>query len=108
MKFMMLVCVDPTVEVTDPEPVEPWVEKNDANGTRVLGDVLRPLEEAATVRVRGGELMVTDGPFAETKEIIAGFDILECGSMREAVDIAAEHPVAKFGVLELRRFAGAD
>ena len=106
MKYMMLVCVDPTVEVTEPEPVEPWVEENDSRGTRVMGDILAPLEEAATVRVRDGELLVSDGPFAETKEIIAGFDILECESLDEAIRIASKHPVAKFGVLELRQFAG--
>ncbi|GAB3655814.1 YciI family protein [Glycomyces tarimensis] len=106
MKYMMLVCVDPNVEVAEPEPVEPWVEENDARGTRVLGDALRPLAEAATVRVRDGEVLVTDGPFAETKEVIAGFDILECQSMEEAIDIASKHPVAKFGLLEIRQFLG--
>jgi hypothetical protein len=56
------------------------------------------------VRLRNEELLVTDGPFAETKEWIAGYDILECADMSEAVAIAAKHPMARFGRLELRAF----
>jgi hypothetical protein len=48
--------------------------------------------------------MVTDGPFAETKEQIAGFDVLECADLDEALEVAAKHPMAKFGMLELRPF----
>jgi hypothetical protein len=48
--------------------------------------------------------MVTDGPFAETKEQIAGFDVLECADLDEALEVAAKHPMAKFGILELRPF----
>jgi hypothetical protein len=48
--------------------------------------------------------MVTDGPFAETKEVVGGFDILECGSLEEAVEIAAEHPIAQMGTIEVRPF----
>ncbi len=64
-----------------------------------------PQEEAKVVRVRGGKPFVTDGPFAETKEIVAGFDLLECDSDEEAQAIAAAHPVARFGAIEVRRFA---
>jgi len=105
MKYMMLVCVDPSIEAVEVESVEPWVEETERRGIRVLGNELRPLAEAVTVRVRGGDLLVSDGPFAETKEIIAGFDILECASLEEAVEVAAKHPLAKLGALELRRFA---
>ena len=72
--------------------------------TRLLGNQLRPQEDAKVVRVRGGKPFVTDGPFAETKELIAGFDILECDSLDEAVAIAAKHPVAKFGAIDVREF----
>jgi hypothetical protein len=54
------------------------------------------------VRVRGGRRIVTDGPFAETKEVILGFDLLECADMEEAIELAAQHPMARFGRLELR------
>ncbi len=51
-----------------------------------------------------GEVVLADGPFAETKEQIAGFDILECSDLDEAIEVASKHPVARFGALELRPF----
>ena len=70
----------------------------------MLGDRLRPVEDATTVRVRSGELLVTDGPFAESREWIAGFDILDCEDLDEAIEIASRHPMARMGRLELRPF----
>ena len=108
MKYMMFVCTD-----TEPDPpsgdprldeVEDWVERHDASGARVMGDALRPIADATTVRKRGGKVLVTDGPFAETREWIAGFDILECDDLDQAIDIASQHPMARFGRLELRPF----
>jgi hypothetical protein len=58
------------------------------------------------VRVRDGEVVVSDGPFAETKEAVGGFDILECDSLEEAVEIAAAHPLAQIGTIEVRPFWG--
>jgi hypothetical protein len=65
---------------------------------------LRPPAEAKTVRVRRRQLLLSDGPFAETKEQIAGFDILECADLDEAIEVASKHPVARFGKLEVRPF----
>jgi len=84
--------------------IEEWVAKNDAAGTRIMGNRLRPAEDATTVRRRDGKVLVTDGPFAESREWIAGFDILECADLDEAIAIAAEHPMAAAGRLELRPF----
>jgi hypothetical protein len=58
------------------------------------------------VRVRDGKRYVTDGPFTESKEWICGFDILECDSMDETVELAARHPMARNGQLEIRPFHG--
>ena len=74
----------------------------DARGVHVLGDRLRPVEDATLVRVRGGELIVTDGPFTESKEWIAGVAILDCADLDEAIEIAARNPMAYEGRLELR------
>ncbi len=87
-----------------PGEIEAWVSDVDSRGKRVTGDRLRPRHHAKTVRMRKGKLMVTDGPFAECKEVIVGFDILECDSMEEAIAIAAKHPMARAGQLELRPF----
>ena len=67
----------------------------------VLTGVLMRL---ATVRVRAGKTLVSDGPFAESKEWIAGFDLLDCASLDEAIAIASRHPMARFGSIELRPF----
>ncbi|MBW0092156.1 hypothetical protein I4I73_14885 [Pseudonocardia sp. KRD-184] len=64
----------------------------------------RRVSAATTVRVRAGELLVTDGPLAETKELIVGYDVLECADLDEAVEVARAHPMARIGRLELRPF----
>ena len=117
MKFMLFVCVDRAEydrAVYDREPKRagepdepmPWADELDAAGIRLDGDELRPYHDATTVRVRGGEVLLGDGPFAETKEVIAGYDILDCANLDEAVAIAARHPVAQGGVIEIRPFRG--
>jgi hypothetical protein len=110
MRYLMLVCGDPAVELLDEEraaigpATQAWVDEMDGRGVRVLGQELAPVADATTIRVRGGEIVVADGPFAEAKEQIGGFDILECADLDEAMEVAAKHPVARFGSLELRPF----
>jgi hypothetical protein len=106
MKYMMLVCTDtePETDQSRVPDVEKWVADNDANGRRLAGNRLAPVETATTVRVRGGELLITDGPFAETKEVIVGYDILECADLDEAIDVVRNHPMAWNGRVELRAF----
>ncbi|SEE91322.1 Uncharacterized conserved protein [Streptomyces sp. 3213] len=104
MKYMLLVCGDDTADASGMAPVEPWVEELGDRGVRLHGHRLALPADAVTVRVRGGEVLRTDGPFAETKEYVAGFDILECDTLEEAVEAAAKHPVATIGALEVRPF----
>ena len=110
MKFLMLVCVEQDSFETDEADTEdsgesfPWLDDVIARGIRLDGDRLRPPSEARTVLVRDGEMLVSDGPFAETKEVICGYDVLECSSIEEAVQVAAAHPVAAFGKIEVRPF----
>lgn len=106
-RYLMLVCTDPAIEPSDSgsiEPVEPWVAEMDGRGVRRFGSALVTPAQARTVRVRGGERLVTDGPFAETKEQIAGFDVLDCADLDEAIEVAEKHPMAKCGILEVRPF----
>ena len=106
-RYMMLVCTDPAVdprEFDHIEPVDPWVTEMDGRGIRRFGSELEPPGAARTVRVRDSHAIVTDGPFAETKEQIAGFDVLECADLDEAIEVAARHPMARLGVLEVRPF----
>ena len=57
--------------------------------------------------MRNGEVLVSDGPFAETKEVMVGYDFLDCANLDEAIEVASKHPLAKRGAMELRPF-GAD
>jgi hypothetical protein len=105
MQFLMLVCQDTVPVPPPPGPegdVEEWVDTMGARGLRLAGDRLAPESLTAAVRVRGGKVLVTDGPFLETKEVLAGFDLLECRDMAEAIEVAAAHPFATQGVMEIR------
>jgi hypothetical protein len=124
-RYLMLVCADMrramAAEAADPEgfaadrerettagtsaeetvdDVDTWIE--DAGARRLYGWALEFPNRAVTVRRIDGQVVTTDGPFAETKEQIAGFDLLECSDLDEAIQIAAGHPVAGGGVLDLR------
>jgi len=59
---------------------------------------------AKSVRIRSGSRLISDGPFAETKEVIAGYDVIECETEAQAIEIAGLHPVATFGSVEVRPF----
>jgi hypothetical protein len=72
------------------------------NGKLVTADRLQPTSDATTVRVRNGETLVTDGPFAETKEQLGGYYVLECENIDEALAYAAKIPAAEQGSIEVR------
>jgi len=110
MKYLMFVGGDETLELTPEEgrqmgaDTEAWVNEMDGRGVRVMGQRLGGTSEATTVRVRDDEVLVADGPFAETKEQIAGFDLIECDNVDEAIDVASSHPCAKRWSIEVRPF----
>jgi hypothetical protein len=72
------------------------------SGRCVASEALEPVSTAATVRVRHGKLSVSDGPFAETKEHLAGFYLVEARDLNEAIQIAARIPPARVGCIEVR------
>jgi len=110
MQYLMFVCIDESVELSPEEgaqmgaAADAWVEEMTRRGIRLAGQRLRPVSDATTVQVRGGEVMIADGPFAETKEQIAGYDIIDCADLDEAIEVASRHPVAAFGKIEVRPF----
>jgi hypothetical protein len=115
MRYLLLVCWDrermngqdePEPGVAADDEGFPWVDDLRARGIWVTGDQLAPPRRARSVRVRDGRTVVTDGPFAETKEAVGGFDLLECASLEEAVEIAATHPLAQVGTIEVRPLWG--
>ncbi|WUH94849.1 YciI family protein [Streptomyces sp. NBC_00433] len=108
MKYLLLICSETAdgFPGATPEDMDatPWVEEMTRRGVRLDGNRTRAAEDATTVRVRNGARLLTDGPYAETKEQMAGFDIIDCADLDEAIEIAAKHPVAKFGMVEVRPF----
>ena len=111
MTYLLLICIAENVQLTSEQSAamgpatESWVAETDGRGVRREGSGLRPVREATTVRVRDGEVLVSDGPFAETKEQVAGLNVLDCASLSEAIKITSRHPIAWIGSCQLRPFA---
>ena len=78
------------------------VERLTAEGKYITGQPLQPVMTATTVRVRNGETLITDGPFAETKEQLAGFYLLEATDLDDAIRLASRIPPARLGSIEVR------
>jgi hypothetical protein len=89
-------------ELCSEEEAVAWVAEMRRRGLYRGGVLLRPSSDATTIRVRGDEVLLTDGPYAETKEQVGGMCLLECASLEEAVAAAASHPVARLGMVEVR------
>jgi hypothetical protein len=108
MDFMLVLSEDPELIATD-EDRERAVQRVGEYAMTLLGDgtlkggsPLRPITEARRIRTRGGTQRILDGPFAESKEVIAGYFIIEAPDLEAAVKIAAACPNAEFGSVEVR------
>ena len=108
MQFLLLI-YDQESRWTGLSPAEQTAETHEYGafgkefaGTIKGGNALQPTMTAKTVRVRGGKSMVTDGPFAETKEQLGGYYLVEAANADEASKIAAKIPWARFGSIEVR------
>ena len=109
MRYVLLIYGEQTNE-------EPSQEENDAvmaewyqydgaikdSGVYVAGEALQPTETATSVRIKGDERVVTDGPFAETREMLGGFYLIDVPDLDTALDWAARCPGAKYGTMEVR------
>lgn len=113
MKFMLLIYHDEAVwdTLTESERREIYgeyrelIQELEPKGTYLVGDELQPTSTAQTVRVRKGKAMITDGPFAETREQLGGFFLIEAADANEANAIAARIPSARMGSIEVRPVA---
>ena len=79
-----------------------YTEDLKSSGKHVAGDALQPIATAKSVRVRDGETSATDGPFAETKEVLGGYYLIDVDSDEEAQEWAAKIPSARYGTIEVR------
>ena len=103
MKYLCLVYLDE--KRLDELPDEDCVEFDSGireSGHCLASEALQSVQTATTVRMRNGRLSVTDGPFAETKEQLAGFYMIEANDLNEAIQIAARIPPARVGSIEVR------
>jgi hypothetical protein len=104
LRYALLVCRDETAIVgTEAEMLAAYNAFLNELGPRLVGTVrLRPTTTATRVQVRESDLVIADGPFAETKEQIGGFLVVECEDLDEAIEIAALMPIARYGTIEVR------
>jgi len=110
MQYLLLVYTDPAQ--MDQLPAEGFTQEMRGclqhaddlrrQGTLLDSQQLEPPASAKTVRARGGRTTIVDGPFAETKEVLAGFNLIEADSMEEALRIAQEFPWTRYGSIEVR------
>jgi hypothetical protein len=110
MKYMMLFWVDESAQTTAGEDaavmvaVKSWVDQMTEHEIIVHGGALRSAGEAVIVHVRDDEVLVSDGPFAETKEQIGGYSVVECADLDAAIRLAAGHPLARTAKVEVRPY----
>ena len=109
MRYLLLIY---TEEPTEQPPADLMAAESEAynaftreisdRGVMQAGEALHPTSTATTVRVRDGEILATDGPFAETKEALGGFYLVDARDLDEAIELAAKIPGAKHGSIEVR------
>ncbi len=108
MKYMLMFWDDDSAEEpADSGPamlaaIRSWVDEMTARGIRLDGSPLSYATEARIVCVRDGEMLVSDGPFMETKEQVGGYDLIECADLDTALTVAAAHPLASTATVEVR------
>jgi hypothetical protein len=110
MRYVLMIALDESAGLRDGElagdEISPeyaaFMKDAAERGVLLGGDRLRLSSDATTVRVRNGETLTTDGPFAETKEQLAGYFLVDCKDLDEAIDVASRIPGAKDGSVEVR------
>ncbi|MBN9101080.1 MULTISPECIES: YciI family protein [unclassified Pseudonocardia] len=102
MKYLLLICGDESAAAHADDGCGGWDVEMVRRGVLQGGAGLHPPADATTVRVREDAVLLTDGPFAETREQVGGFCIVECADLDEAVEVASKHPAATYGSIEVR------
>ncbi len=108
MRFLMLVCRDESIAFSPEDrgtiglQVQAWVSEMEQRGVRLQGEVLADVGATTNVRVRQGAIELDDGPRVEMTAPASGFNLLQCADLEEAIEVSAKHPIARYGVIELR------
>jgi len=110
MRYMLLIYTDPAVDAAQPPEAGDalmgeyyaFTQKIVASGELISGEPLQGIETATSVRVRGDRASTTDGPFAETKEVLGGYYLVDVADLDRATELAAQIPGARTGTVEVR------
>jgi hypothetical protein len=110
MQYMLLIYNSPSSwdSLTEAEQGEifgaygTFTEELQSSGKMVAGDALQPIATATSIRIREGETLTTDGPFAETKEVLGGYYLIDVATLDEALEWGAKIPGATYGTIEVR------
>ncbi|WP_282295469.1 YciI family protein [Stenotrophomonas sp. PS02289] len=113
MQFLLLINIDPNlIQALPPEEYDAHMrgclahaDELQAQGTLVMSQQLQPVQQARTLRVRQAQERITDGPFAETREFLAGFNLINARDADDAMRIAREFPWSRYGSIEVRPVA---
>lgn len=104
MQYLLIISHDDffTPAETLLQEIGAWITEMDRRGVRIHGNPLRPAGDATTVRVREGKLELKKGPFANSREKMCAYELLECSGDEEAIQLASLHPMAKAATIEVR------
>lgn len=108
MRFLMLVCRDESIAFSPEDrgtiglQVQAWASEMQERGVREQGEVLAGVDATTNVRVRAGAVELDDGPRVDLAAPASGFNLLECADLDEAIEVCAKHPIARYGLIELR------
>ena len=108
MRFLMFVCRDESITFSPGQraaigpAVQAWVTEMEQRGVRLQGDVLAPIDATTSVSVRDDGIVVERGPRGPQPNPASGFNLIACRDLDEAIEVAAKHPIARFGSIELR------
>ncbi len=104
MQYLLIISHDDFFTPTETllQDIGAWIKEMERRGVRVYGNPLRPAGDATTVRVREGKVVLKEGPFADSKEQMCAYELIECSSNEEAIEMASKHPMAKAATIEVR------
>lgn len=104
MQYLLIISHDDFFAPTETlfKSIGAWIKEMEHRGVRVYGNPLRPAGDATTVRVREREVVLKNGPFANSKEKMCAYELIECSSDEEAIEVASRHPMAKAATIEVR------
>lgn len=104
VQYLLIISHDDSFTPTETliNDIGSWIRKMERQGIRVYGNPLRPPGDATTVRVRKGKAVLKEGPFAKSKEKMCAYELIECRSFEQAIEVASQHPMAKAATIEVR------